>query len=353
MLQQTPLIDCHRQDGAKLVDFSGWEMPIHYGSQVEEHHQVRTHAGLFDVSHMTLVDISGPDQAAYLKRLLANDIGRLDVGRALYTAMLNVEGGIIDDLIVYRREQNYRLVVNCATKEKDVAWMRQHAEGFDVAVETLSDYAIIAVQGPASRKMLSAVLAEADVADLEALRQFSFFEREGAMFARTGYTGESGFECIVRASEGVELWQSLRQAGASPIGLGARDTLRLEAGMNLYGQDLDETICPAAANLSWTVVTKGRDFIGQDAMAAHATSHERQIGVQLIGKGVLRAGYRLFLDDDAVGVVTSGAFSPTLARGIGLARVRTSSKTLEVEIRGKRQAVEVVSLPFVPRGQFD
>ncbi len=353
MLQQTPLIDCHRQDGAKLVDFSGWEMPIHYGSQVEEHHQVRTHAGLFDVSHMTLVDISGPDQAAYLKRLLANDIGRLDVGRALYTAMLNVEGGIIDDLIVYRREQNYRLVVNCATKEKDVAWMRQHAEGFDVAVETLSDYAIIAVQGPASRKMLSAVLAEADVADLEALRPFSFFERESAMFARTGYTGESGFECIVRASEGVELWQSLRQAGASPIGLGARDTLRLEAGMNLYGQDLDETICPAAANLSWTVVTKGRDFIGQDAMAAHATSHERQIGVQLIGKGVLRAGYRLFLDDDAVGVVTSGAFSPTLARGIGLARVRTSSKTLEVEIRGKRQAVEVVSLPFVPRGQFD
>ena len=353
MLQQTPLIDCHRQDGAKLVDFSGWEMPIHYGSQVEEHHQVRTHAGLFDVSHMTLVDISGPDQAAYLKRLLANDIGRLDVGRALYTAMLNVEGGIIDDLIVYRREQNYRLVVNCATKEKDVAWMRQHAEGFDVAVETPSDYAIIAVQGPASRKMLSAVLAEADVADLEALRPFSFFERESAMFARTGYTGESGFECIVRASEGVELWQSLRQAGASPIGLGARDTLRLEAGMNLYGQDLDETVCPAAANLSWTVVTKGRDFIGQDAMAAHATSHERQIGVQLIGKGVLRAGYRLFLDDDAVGVVTSGAFSPTLARGIGLARVRTSSKTLEVEIRGKRQAVEVVSLPFVPRGQFD
>ena len=353
MLQQTPLIDCHRQDGAKLVDFSGWEMPIHYGSQVEEHHQVRTHAGLFDVSHMTLVDISGPDQAAYLKRLLANDIGRLDVGRALYTAMLNVEGGIIDDLIVYRREQNYRLVVNCATKEKDVAWMLQHAEGFDVAVETPSDYAIIAVQGPASRKMLSAVLAEADVADLEALRPFSFFERESAMFARTGYTGESGFECIVRASEGVELWQSLRQAGASPIGLGARDTLRLEAGMNLYGQDLDETVCPAAANLSWTVVTKGRDFIGQDAMAAHATSHERQIGVQLIGKGVLRAGYRLFLDDDAVGVVTSGAFSPTLARGIGLARVRTSSKTLEVEIRGKRQAVEVVSLPFVPRGQFD
>ncbi len=353
MLQQTPLIDCHRQDGAKLVDFSGWEMPIHYGSQVEEHHQVRTHAGLFDVSHMTLVDISGPDQAAYLKRLLANDIGRLDVGRALYTAMLNVEGGIIDDLIVYRREQNYRLVVNCATKEKDVAWMRQHAEGFDVAVETPSDYAIIAVQGPASRKMLSAVLAEADVADLEALRPFSFFERESAMFARTGYTGESGFECIVRASEGVELWQSLRQAGASPIGLGARDTLRLEAGMNLYGQDLDETVCPAAANLSWTVVTKGRDFIGQDAMAAHATSHERQIGVQLIGKGVLRAGYRLFLDDDAVGVVTSGAFSPTLTRGIGLARVRTSSKTLEVEIRGKRQAVEVVSLPFVPRGQFD
>ena len=160
MLQQTPLIDCHRQDGAKLVDFSGWEMPIHYGSQVEEHHQVRTHAGLFDVSHMTLVDISGPDQAAYLKRLLANDIGRLDVGRALYTAMLNVEGGIIDDMIVYRREQNYRLVVNCATKEKDVAWMRQHAEGFDVAVETPSDYAIIAVQGPASRKMLSAVLPE-------------------------------------------------------------------------------------------------------------------------------------------------------------------------------------------------
>ena len=353
MLQQTPLICCHRQDGAKLSDFSGWEMPIHYGSQVEEHHQVRNHAGLFDVSHMTLVDVSGPDQAAYLKRLLANDIGGLDVGRALYTAMLNAEGGIIDDLIVYRRERDYRLVVNCATKQKDVAWMRKHAEGFDVVVETPSDYAIIAVQGPESRKLLSAALAEADVAALRALKPFSFFEGEGALFARTGYTGESGFECIVGASEGVELWQSLRQAGASPIGLAARDTLRLEAGMNLYGQDLDETVCPAAANLSWTVVTKDRDFIGQDAMATHATSRERQIGVQLVGRGVLRAGYHLFSGDEAVGVLTSGAFSPTLARGIGLARVSTPSKILEVEIRGKRQRVEVVSLPFVPRGQLN
>ena len=353
MLQQTPLIECHRQDGAKLVDFSGWKMPIHYGSQVEEHHQVRNHAGLFDVSHMTLVDVSGPDQMVYLKRLLANDIDRLDEGRALYTAMLNAEGGIIDDLIVYRRENDYRLVVNCATKEKDVAWMRQHAEAFDVSVETPSDYAIIAVQGPESRKVLSAVLPERDAAALGALKPFSFFEREGALFARTGYTGESGFECIVDASEGVALWQSLRQAGASPIGLGARDTLRLEAGMNLYGQDLDETVCPAAANLSWTVVTKDRDFIGQDAMATHPTSRERQIGVQLVGKGVLRAGYPLFSGDEAVGVVTSGAFSPTLACGIGLARVRSSSKTLEVEIRGKRQAVEVVPLPFVPRGQFN
>ncbi|NDG93983.1 MAG: glycine cleavage system protein T, partial [Gammaproteobacteria bacterium] len=190
MLQQTPLIECHRQDGAKLVDFSGWEMPIHYGSQVEEHHQVRNHAGLFDVSHMTLVDVSGPDQAVYLKRLLANDIDRLDEGRALYTAMLNAEGGIIDDLIVYRREKDYRLVVNCATKEKDVAWMRQHAEAFDVSVETPSDYAIIAVQGPESRKVLSAVLSDRDVAALGALKPFCFFEREGALFARTGYTGE-------------------------------------------------------------------------------------------------------------------------------------------------------------------
>ncbi|MEL0092579.1 MAG: glycine cleavage system aminomethyltransferase GcvT [Pseudomonadales bacterium] len=351
-LRHTPLIDCHRQDGAKLVDFSGWEMPIHYGSQIEEHHQVRQNVGLFDVSHMTVVDVAGADAEAYLSRLLSNNVTKVPVGKAVYSAMLNHDGGILDDLIVYRLATGFRLVVNCATREKDLDWMRLQAASFEVSIETPEDYVILAVQGPNSLKVLRQVLVDAESQLAAKLKPFECFVSGSRLIARTGYTGESGFECIVDAADGIELWQSLRRAGAAPIGLGARDTLRLEAGMNLYGQDMDEETCPSAANLSWTVALDDRAFIGRAGLSDHPRRDARQIGVKLIGRGVLRSGYPLVEGDEVVGVMTSGAFSPTLECGIGLARIDREVASLAVEIRGKRQPVEVMTLPFVPRGQF-
>lgn len=352
MLLQTPLIACHREDGAKLVDFSGWEMPIHYGSQIEEHHQVRQNVGLFDVSHMTVVDVSGVDAEAYLGRLLSNNVIKAPVGKAVYSAMLNDDGGILDDLIVYRLLNGFRLVVNCATREKDLNWMKRQAKPFEVSIETPEDYVILAVQGPKSLEALNQVLSESESQSASRLKPFECFVSGSRLIARTGYTGESGFECIVEASDGINLWKSLRRAGAAPIGLGARDTLRLEAGMNLYGQDMDEEICPSAANLTWTVALDDRAFIGREGLSIHPRRNDRQIGVKLVGRGVLRSGYRLIDGDEVVGVVTSGAFSPTLECGIGLARIEREVTALAVEIRGKKQPVEVVSLPFVPRGSF-
>ena len=354
MGSRTPLYQQHLDLGAKMVDFAGWDMPIQYSSLIDEHHAVRQHAGMFDVSHMTVVDVTGADARTYLRKLLANDVDRAADGKAIYSAMLNEQGGVLDDLIVYRRdgEENYRLVVNSATRSKDLAWMQQRTPGFDVQVEEQPDLAMIAVQGPQARAIVGKIkpeLAEA-IADLKI---FGFFERDGWLVARTGYTGEDGVEIILPAEQAPAFWQALVKAGVTPCGLGARDTLRLEAGLNLYGNDMGETTTPLEANMAWTVAFgEGRDFIGHTALHAQKeTEHPVLLGLLMEGRGVLRAHQPVFTDQGE-GEITSGTFSPTLGQSIALARLPAgSSGKAEVEIRGRRQPVRIVKPPFVRNGK--
>lgn len=356
MSQRTPLYDQHLADGAKIVDFSGWDMPLHYGSQMDEHHTVRRGAGVFDVSHMCVVDLRGGGARSLLSRLIANDPAKLrSPGRALYTCMLNAHGGVIDDLIVYYFADDwYRMVVNAGTRDKDVAWLRQHAEGCPVEVLERRDLAMLAVQGPQARELAAPrVGVDADAA--LALKPFTAAVDGDWMVARTGYTGEDGWELVLPAGEAVELWQALLAAGVRPCGLGARDTLRLEAGMNLYGQDMDETVSPLACGLAWTVAwaPAEREFIGRGALEAEraAGPSPRFVGLLLEDRGVLRAGYPVHAAEGQ-GIVTSGGFSPTLSRSIGLARLPAgASDRCEVEIRGRRLAARVVSPPFVRHGE--
>jgi len=337
-----------------MVDFGGWEMPIHYGSQLDEHLWVRASAGMFDVSHMTVIDLVGPDVKPFLRKLLANDVERLKTsGQALYSAMLNPAGGVLDDLIVYRLAEGYRLVVNCATREKDLAWVKACAEAFEVVVATPPNLSILAVQGPSALSVLSSVLDSAQVSLLSRLAVFESGFAGDWFFARTGYTGEQGAEIVLPNADAPGLWQALLASGVRPIGLGARDTLRLEAGMNLYGSDMDEGVSPLACNMAWTVVHNDRDFIGEAAVQAAraARVQPRLIGVMLKERGVLRAHYPVYSGDARVGVLTSGAFSPTLQCGIGFARVSAVTESLFVEIRGKQLPLEPVSLPFVRHGK--
>ena len=319
MLKKTCLNSCHIDAGGKMVDFGGWEMPIHYGSQLDEHQWVRESAGMFDVSHMTVIDILGSEAKAFLRKLLANDVDRLKAsGQALYSAMLNHKGGVLDDLIVYRLNEGYRLVVNCATREKDLAWIRACAEAFEVVVVTPAQLSILAVQGPKALSILQSVL---DPAQARLLSELAVFESGFAgdwFFARTGYTGEQGAEIILPNAGAEALWQALLAGGVHPIGLGARDTLRLEAGMNLYGSDMDEGVSPLACNMAWTVVHNDRGFIGEGAVQAAraARVQPRLIGVILKERGVLRAHYPVYSGAACVGELTSGAFSPTLQGGI-------------------------------------
>lgn len=353
MGQRTPLYDAHVAAGAKMVDFGGWDMPIHYGSQIEEHHAVRNDAGVFDVSHMTVVDITGADTRDYLRYLLANDLDSVKPGRALYTGMLNEKGGVIDDLIVYRRDNDCRLVVNCATREKDLAWMRKQAEGFEVSVDERPELAMLAVQGPNAREKL-AELQDGERGELiGGLKVFGFGEANGWFIARTGYTGEDGVEIILPNEDAVAFWGWLREAGIRPVGLGARDTLRLEAGLNLYGNEMDEDISPLEANMGWTVQwTEGRDFIGRAALEKQKEAGHRQlVGLVLEDKGVLRA-HQSVITDQGEGETTSGTFSPTLGRAIALARLPAGvSGTVEVQIRKKRLPATVVKPPFVRHGK--
>ena len=354
MLKKTCLNSCHIDAGGKMVDFGGWEMPIHYGSQLDEHHWVRESAGMFDVSHMTVIDILGLEAKPFLRKLLANDVDRLKAsGQALYSAMLNHEGGVLDDLIVYRLTEGYRLVVNCATREKDLAWIRACSEAFEVVVATPAQLSILAVQGPEALSILQSVL---DPAQARLLSQLAVFESGFVgdwFFARTGYTGEQGAEIILPNAGAEALWQALLAGGVRPIGLGARDTLRLEAGMNLYGNDMDEGVSPLACNMAWTVVHNDRNFIGEAAVQAAraARVQPRLIGVILKERGVPRVHYPVYSGDACVGALTSGAFSPTLQSGIGFARVSTTTQPMFVEIRGKRLPLEPVSLPFVRHGK--
>ena len=355
-MQRTPLYEAHLAAQGRMVDFSGWEMPINYGSQIEEHHQVRRDAGMFDVSHMTVVDVLGAQARAFLAWLLANDVNRLtQAGKALYSCMLNEKGGVIDDLIVYFLEEDrFRLVVNAATRAKDLAWLQRQAQDFSVEVLERQQLAMIAVQGPTARARALDVLPAGLAAAAELLSPFFAAEASDWFVARTGYTGEDGFEITLPADQANELWQTLLVAGVKPCGLGARDTLRLEAGMNLYGQDMDESVSPLESALGWTVAMKdSRDFIGRAALQAQkdAGVQRRLVGLVLEDKGILRLGQTVTTPEGA-GVTTSGGFSPTLERAIAFARIPAGDATEStVDVRGKSLSARIVKPPFVRLGQ--
>jgi len=361
MTQKTILNDAHRALGAKMVDFGGWDMPLSYGSQIDEHHQVRRDAGMFDVSHMTVVDLRGARVREFLRRLVANAVDKLQKpGKALYTCMLNERGGVIDDLIVYfLAEDFFRLVVNAATRDKDLAWISAQAAPFGVEVTERPELAMIAVQGPNARAKVLDLLS-ADTAPAAAkITRFAATEavtRDGVplFLARTGYTGEDGFEIVVPQDRAVALWDALLAAGVKPAGLGARDTLRLEAGMNLYGQDMDEDVTPYEAALAWTVsLDAGREFTGRAALEAQQAAGvpRRMIGLVMDAKGVLRHGQavRTAAGD---GEILSGTFSPTLGKAIAFARVPAGDLgEVRVDIRGRDVPVRVVKFPFVRDGK--
>ncbi len=357
MSQQTCLFKNHQNHGGKIVDFAGWEMPINYGSQVDEHHQVRTDAGMFDVSHMTVVDLQGENVIAFLQYLLANDVAKLkSAGKALYSAMLNENGGVIDDLIVYyMNDQWFRMVVNAGTRDKDLAWINKQAGAFDVSVNERPELAMIAVQGPnAIEKALSALPLDVSQA-ASGLKRFVGVASGDWFVARTGYTGEDGFEIMLPESEAPAFWEALAEAGVKPIGLGARDTLRLEAGMNLYGTDMDESTSPLISNLGWTIAWEpaDRNFIGREKIEAEKAAGVTQklVGLVLEGKGVLR-GHMKVVCDEGEGEITSGTFSPSLKQAIAIARVPVNiGSTCEVEVRGKLLDAKVVKPVFFREGK--
>ncbi len=356
---RTPFYDLHVAAGAKMVDFGGWDMPLNYGSQLEEHHVVRRDAGMFDVSHMTIVEVRGADAKAYLRRLLANDVDKLkETGKALYSGMLREDGGVIDDLIVYyRADDYYRVVVNASTRDKDLAWMENQAQGFMVSVEHNRGLAMLAVQGPNARARAATVFSPAQRAASENLGVFYGVEADGWFIARTGYTGEDGYEIMIPLHDVQRAWEAFHAAGVAPCGLGARDTLRLEAGMNLYGSDMDERISPLEANMGWTIAwsPEDRDFVGRSALAKQKADGVKRklVGLVIREKGGIPRGHqKVVLADGSEGEITSGTFSPTLQVGIAMARVPASvTDTVNVEIRGKLIPAQVVKIGFVRNGQ--
>jgi aminomethyltransferase len=373
-LKATPLNSVHRALGAKMVDFGGWDMPVNYGSQIEEHNAVRGDAGMFDVSHMCVVDITGDDVRGFLRRLLANNVDKLQTpGKALYSCMLNPEGGVIDDLIVYfLGGDRFRLVVNAGTALKDIEWMKRmnaawsadkgdsKGNGFVNRRDDQDPLALIAVQGPNARAKVWQVVPQVQAAS-EPLKPFNAAIVQDTPFgelmvARTGYTGEDGFEIAVSASQVEALWNALAAAGVKPAGLGARDTLRLEAGMNLYGQDMDETVSPLDAGLAWTVdLASERDFVGKSALQQQGQK-QNFVGLILREKGgILRAHQKVVAASGNSGEITSGTFSPSMQQAIALARVPVEvavGDTVQVEIRDKKLAASVVKLPFVRNGKI-
>lgn len=361
MTDKTVLNAIHRELGARMVDFGGWDMPINYGSQIEEHHAVRRDAGMFDVSHMTVVDLHGVRTREFLRHLLANSVDKLKVtGKALYSCMLDERGGVIDDLIVYFFDDaHFRLVVNAATREKDLRWIEQQAVAFGVEVKERPDFAMIAVQGPNARSRVLELLHEPDRARIGKLGKFAAAAAQGPhgmplFVARTGYTGEDGFEIIVPNEHAVALWKALAAAGVAPAGLGARDTLRLEAGMNLYGQDMDESVLPWEANLGWTIaLDEGRAFIGREALERQKAEGVPRVMVGLVldEKGVLRHGQKV-LTANGEGEILSGSFAPTLNKAVGFARIPAGEPgDVRVDIRGREVPVRLVKYPFVRDGK--
>ena len=361
MTQQTPLFEQHQACGARMVDFHGWMMPLHYGSQMDEHHAVRTEAGMFDVSHMTIVDLHGARVREFLRYLLANDVAKLtQPGKALYTAMLNASAGVIDDLIVYfMTEDFFRLVVNSATREKDLAWISQHAEPFSVELTERRDLALIAVQGPQAQAKAQTLLNETQREAVAGMKPFFGVQAGDLFIATTGYTGEAGYEIALPNEQAADFWQRLLAAGVKPAGLGARDTLRLEAGMNLYGQEMDEGVSPLAANMGWTIAWQPveREFIGREALEAQREKGTEQlVGLVMTEKGVLRNELPVRFTDAAgnlqEGVITSGSFSPTLGYSIALARVPAGiGEQAIVQIRNREMPVRVTKPVFVRAGK--
>ncbi len=361
MNQKTPLFELHQQTGAKIVPFGGWDMPLHYGSQVEEHHKVRRDAGMFDVSHMARVDLHGKGVRQFLRCLVANNVDKLTVsGKALYSCMLNVRGGVIDDLIIYfLRDDWFRLVVNAATRDKDLAWIEDQAkQAHEVEIEPRPDLAMIAVQGPNGRDKTCVALGDAVKGATADLKPFSAVEINDYFIARTGYTGEDGFEILLPNERAPDVWRALQRAGVAPCGLGARDTLRLEAGMNLYGADMDDDTTPLESGLTWTVAwePKDRDFIGRQALVKQRERGvtRKLVGLLLLDKGVLRSHQQVTCAAGRQGEITSGTFSPTLGRAIAMARVPAEVQigdSCQIEIRGKRLDAQVVKYPFVRHGK--
>lgn len=357
MLKQTALYEQHIEQGAKMVPFAGWEMPLHYGSQLEEHRAVRQSAGLFDVSHMGIVDISGSDSQKFLRYLLANDVTKLDKeGKALYSCMLNEEGGILDDLIVYLLgPSRYRLVINAGRREQDLNWIHAQASKYEIEIKERTELSMLAVQGPRALEILSSQLREHCQEQIGALRIFTAIQCLELFIARTGYTGEDGFEIILPDKVAQQLWKNLIEAGAKACGLAARDSLRLEAGLNLYGTDMDETISPLESGLEWTLAWSAeRDFIGRTALESLSKKDnlKKFTGVVLETKGVLRNGMKLYRDTREVGEITSGGFSLNLNKAIGMARLEAGNENnLTVEIRGKHLPIKEVKLPFVRKGK--
>ncbi|MEM7018984.1 MAG: glycine cleavage system aminomethyltransferase GcvT [Pseudomonadota bacterium] len=357
MGKRTFLYEQHIAADAKIVDFGGWDMPLHYGSQLKEHEQVRQDAGVFDVSHMCAVDIVGAQSRDFLRYLVANDVARIPAGKALYTCMLNEKGGILDDLIVYHRAENsYRLVVNAGTQETDIAWMQQQASNFSVDNTPRSDLAILAVQGPQARTKTLALLPTDLQGGATKLKNFRACENESWFVARTGYTGEDGLEIMLPGEQAEAMWNSLCRAGVNPIGLGARDTLRLEAGMCLYGSDMSSLLTPYESNLGWTVSwhDETRDFIGRTTLLEQRENGTETFltGLVLEGKGVLRGHQQVLQGDQVCGEITSGTFSPTMKNAIALARLKTGvGDEVSVEIRNKFLPAKVVNPPFVRHGR--
>ncbi|WP_417445692.1 glycine cleavage system aminomethyltransferase GcvT [Kangiella sp.] len=359
MANKTSLYQAHVDANARIVDFGGWDMPLNYGSQIDEHHAVRQDAGMFDVSHMTVVEVTGGEAKAYLRYLLANDVDKLKVsGKALYSGMLNEEAGVIDDLIVYYlTDTHYRVVVNASTRDKDLAWMENVAQQFDVAIEERVDVAMIAVQGPNAVEKAKSIMSDEQKVAVAELKPFVAAQAGDLFVARTGYTGEDGYEIMVPDSQAIEFWNQLVEAGVKPCGLAARDTLRLEAGMNLYGHDMDESVSPLEANMGWTIAwePEDRDFVGRKALAEQKAqgAPRKMIGLVLEDKGIMREGQEVVVNDEVVGVVTSGTMSPTTGKSIAMARVNRdlNEEQVLVQVRKKQLAAKVVKPSFVRQGK--
>ena len=354
-MHRTPLYDAHHAANAKMIKFAGWQMPLHYGSQIEEHHAVRRDAGMFDTSHMLALDVEGAAARQFLREALANDVERLRLpGKALYSCLLAADGGILDDLIVYRLDgERYRIVLNAVTAQSDIAWLeRLRPPG--AQLRPRQDLAMLAVQGPRAREKCWAALPELRAAS-EALGVFFGAQAGETFVARTGYTGEDGFELLLPAGRAGDAWQRLRDAGVRPCGLGARDTLRLEAGMNLYGQDMDPSVTPLECGLAWTVALEGsRDFVGKQALARRSPAH-RLLGLVLEERGGVLRGHQAVHGTRGEGTITSGSFSPTINASIALARLPVASEPgdkVQVTVRDRPLAARTVQPPFVRHGKI-